>query len=143
MKRALPRSRQMISAPGCSANQPKKPRPDLAARLEREVKARWQPQIRAQARQKAATTDGLVIDTRGPHGVHGADRVDGPGPRPAPDRRPAACLFDAREAGASEQELKEIAPEALKEVYLQDNGRRACQLEEARFTDIEHLEFDL
>ncbi|MGW1544436.1 telomere-protecting terminal protein Tpg [Streptomyces sp. NPDC002309] len=42
----------------------KKPRPQLAARLEREVKARWQPQICAQARQKAATTGGIVIDTR-------------------------------------------------------------------------------
>ncbi len=45
-------------------DQIKKPRPDLAARLEREVKKRWQPQIRAQARQKAATTGSIVIDTR-------------------------------------------------------------------------------
>ncbi|MFE2104006.1 telomere-protecting terminal protein Tpg, partial [Streptomyces sp. NPDC059468] len=29
----------------------KKPRPDLAARMEAEVKKRWQPQIRARARQ--------------------------------------------------------------------------------------------
>ncbi|AEY94184.1 hypothetical protein SHJG_p1053 (plasmid) [Streptomyces hygroscopicus subsp. jinggangensis 5008] len=33
--------------------------------------------------------------------------------------------------------------EGLKEVYFQDSGRRAGQLEEVRFTDIEHLEFDL
>ncbi len=45
-------------------DQIKKPRPDLAARLEREVTKRWQPQIRARARQKAATTGGLVLDTR-------------------------------------------------------------------------------
>ncbi|GDY80676.1 hypothetical protein SAV31267_101610 [Streptomyces avermitilis] len=45
-------------------DQIKKPRPDLAARLEREVKKRWQPQIRAKARQQAATTGGIVIDTR-------------------------------------------------------------------------------
>jgi hypothetical protein len=31
----------------------KKPRPDLVARLEREEKARWQPQIRAKARESA------------------------------------------------------------------------------------------
>lgn len=42
----------------------KKPRPDLAARLENKVKKRWQPQIRAKARHKAATTGGIVIDTR-------------------------------------------------------------------------------
>ncbi len=46
------------------ADRAKNPRKDLAARLEREVKKRWQPQIRARARQKAATTGGIVIDTR-------------------------------------------------------------------------------
>ncbi|MFJ6558244.1 telomere-protecting terminal protein Tpg, partial [Streptomyces luteogriseus] len=55
----------------------------------------------------------------------------------------AARLFDAQEAGASDQQLQQIAAEALKEVYFQDNGRRAGQLEEVRFTNIEHLEFDL
>jgi hypothetical protein len=35
------------------------------------------------------------------------------------------------------------AAEALKEVYFQDGGRRAGSLEEVRFTDVEHLEFDL
>ncbi len=45
-------------------DQIKKPRPDLAARMEREVKARWQPQIRAKAKQKAAATGGIIIDTR-------------------------------------------------------------------------------
>ncbi len=84
-------------------DQIKKPRPELAARLDREVKKRWQPQIRAKARAKAASTGGIVIDAR----------------------------------------AQEIAAEALKEVYFQDGGRRAGSLEEVRFTDIEHLEFDL
>ncbi|MEU1201212.1 hypothetical protein ABZ446_34030 [Streptomyces sp. NPDC005813] len=52
-------------------------------------------------------------------------------------------LFDAQEAGANDRELKEITAEALREVYFQDQGRRAGQLEEVRFTDIEHLDFDL
>ncbi len=33
----------------------KHPRPQLATRLEGEVRTRWQPQVRARARQKAAT----------------------------------------------------------------------------------------
>ncbi|MEU4154563.1 XRE family transcriptional regulator [Streptomyces sp. NPDC026659] len=128
-------------------DQIRKPRPDLAARLEREVKKRWQPQIRARARQKAATTGGIVIDTRArmgytaPIGSTDQDRI-----RHLTIALPpayAARLFDAREAGAGERELKEIAAEALKEVYFQDSGRRAGSLEEVRFTDIEHLEFDL
>ncbi|MFD8809253.1 telomere-protecting terminal protein Tpg [Streptomyces sp. NPDC059597] len=128
-------------------DQIRKPRPDLAARLEREVKKRWQPQVRARARQKAATTGGIVIDTRArmgytaPIGSTDQDRI-----RHLTIALPpvyAARLFDARETGADEQELREIAAEALKEVYFQDSGRRAGSLEEVRFTDIEHLEFDL
>lgn len=125
----------------------KKPRADLAARLEREVKKRWQPQIRAKARQKAASTGGIVIDTRArmgytaPIGSTDQDRIRHLTVALPP--RYAARLFDAQEAGASDRELKEIAAEALKEVYFQDGGRRAGSLEEVRFTDVEHLEFDL
>jgi hypothetical protein len=129
------------------AGKAKKPRPDLAARLEHEVKKRWQPQIRAKARQKAATTGGIIIDTRArigytaPIGSTDEDRIRHLTVALPP--RYAARLFDAQEAGATDQELQEIAAEALKEVYFQDGGRRAGSLEEVRFTDIEHLEFDL
>ncbi|AXI84584.1 XRE family transcriptional regulator [Streptomyces griseoincarnatus] len=128
-------------------DQIKKPRPDLAARLEREVKKRWQPQIRAKARQKAATTGGIVIDTRArigytaPIGTTDEDRLRHLTVALPPQY--AARLFDAQERGASDQQIRQIAAEALKEVYFQDDGRRAGQLEEVRFTDIEHLEFDL
>ncbi|QEU83395.1 telomere-protecting terminal protein Tpg [Streptomyces viridosporus] len=125
----------------------KKPRPDLAARLEREVRKRWQPQIRARARQKAATTGGIVIDTRArlgytaPIGSTDEDRVRHLTVALPPQH--AARLFDAQQAGAGDRQLQEIAAEALREVYFQDGGRRAGSLEEVRFTDIEHLEFDL
>ncbi|WP_105973683.1 telomere-protecting terminal protein Tpg [Streptomyces geranii] len=128
-------------------DQIKHPRRDLAARLEREVKARWQPQIRAKAREKAATTGGIVIDTRArlgytaPIGSTDQDRIRHLTIALPP--RHAARLFEAQAAGATEQQLKEIAADALKEVYFQDGGRRAGSLEEVRFTDIEHLEFDL
>ncbi|MET9503587.1 XRE family transcriptional regulator [Streptomyces sp. NPDC006622] len=128
-------------------DQIKKPRPDLAARLEREVKARWQPQIRAKAKERAATTGGIVIDTRArlgytaPIGSTDQDRVRHLTVALPPQH--AARLFEAQEAGANEQRLQELAAEALKEVYFQDGGRRAGSLEEVRFTDIEHLEFDL
>ncbi|MFD3564100.1 telomere-protecting terminal protein Tpg [Streptomyces sp. NPDC058686] len=128
-------------------DQIKKPRPHLGARLEREVNKRWQPQIRARAKAKAAATDGIVIDTRArmgytaPIGSTDQDRI-----RHLTVALPpvyAARLFEAQEAGAGDARLREIAAEALKEVYFQDGGRRAGSLEEVRFTDIEHLEFDL
>ncbi|MFE6946528.1 telomere-protecting terminal protein Tpg [Streptomyces chartreusis] len=129
------------------AGQAKKPRTALAARLEHEVKKRWQPQIRAKAREKAASTGGIVIDTRArigytaPIGTTDEDRLRHLTVALPPQY--AARLFDAQEAGASDRELKEIAAEALKEVYFQDGGRRAGSLEEVRFTDVEHLEFEL
>ncbi|MDX3526952.1 XRE family transcriptional regulator [Streptomyces sp. ID05-39B] len=128
-------------------DQIKKPRPDLAARLEREVKARWQPQIRARAKERAATTGGIVIDTRArlgytaPIGSTDQDRIRHLTVALPPQH--AARLLDAQDQGATEQRLQGLAAEALKEVYFQDGGRRAGQLEEVRFTDIEHLEFDL
>jgi hypothetical protein len=129
------------------ADTAKRPRKDLAARLETEVKKRWQPQIRAKARQKAATTGGIVIDTRArigytaPIGTTDEDRLRHLTVALPPQY--AARLFDAQEQGATDQSLREIAAEGLKEVYFQDSGRRAGQLEEVRFTDIAHLEFDL
>jgi hypothetical protein len=110
-------------------DQIKKPRPDLAARLAREVKARWQPQIRAKAREKAAATGGIVIDTRArlgytaPIGSTDQDRIRHLTVALPP--RYAARLFDAQETGATDQQLKEIAADALREVYFQDGGRRA------------------
>ncbi|GAA2568638.1 MULTISPECIES: telomere-protecting terminal protein Tpg [Streptomyces] len=128
-------------------DQIKKPRADLAARLEREVRKRWQPRVRARARQRAVTTGGIVIDTRArlgytaPIGSTDQDRIRHLTVALPPQH--AARLFDAQEAGASDQQLQRIAAEALKEVYFQDGGRRAGSLEEVRFTDIEHLEFEL
>lgn len=128
-------------------DQIKKPRPDLAGRLDREVKARWQPQIRAKAKAKAASTNGIMIDVRArlgytaPIGSTDQDRIRHLTLALPPVH--AARLFDAQEQGASDARLQEIAAEALKQVYFQDGGRRAGSLDEVRFTDIEHLEFDL
>lgn len=128
-------------------DQIKRPRPDLAARLDREVKPRWQPQIRAKARQKAASTGGIIIDVRArmgytaPIGSTDQDRIRHLTLALPP--RYAARFFDAQEQGASDTRLQEIAAEVLKEVYFQDGRRRAGSLDEVRFTDIEHLEFDL
>ncbi|MEU6772217.1 XRE family transcriptional regulator [Streptomyces sp. NPDC046759] len=129
------------------AGKAKRPRAELAARLEREVKARWQPQVRARARHKAATTGGIVIDTRARIGYTApAGSTDDARIRHLTVALPpqyAARLFDARQAGAADQQLQQIAAEALRDVYFQDSGRRAGSLEEVRFTDIEHVEFDL
>ncbi|GAA3153238.1 telomere-protecting terminal protein Tpg [Streptomyces rectiviolaceus] len=128
-------------------DQIKKPRADLASRLRGEVEKRWQPQIRARARMKAATTDGIVIDTRARLGytapIGTTDEARMRDLTVALPPRFAARLFEAQQQGAGEGRLREIAADALREVYFQDGGRRAGSLEEVRFTDVERLEFDL
>ncbi|MET8755215.1 XRE family transcriptional regulator [Streptomyces sp. NPDC004667] len=127
-------------------DQIKKPRPELADRIEREVKKRWQPQIRAKAKKTAATTGGIVVDTRARFGYTAAPGTTDDGRmRHLTVALPpefASRLFDAQDAGASEQQLRDIAAEGLQEIYFKDRGRRAGGLL-VEFTDIDHIEFDL
>ncbi|MEV8628575.1 XRE family transcriptional regulator [Streptomyces sp. NPDC051079] len=127
-------------------NQIKHPRKDLADTLDREVTARWQPQVRAKARKTAATTTGIMIDTRARFGFTAAPgTTDDPRPRHLTLALPpqhVARLFEAQEAGATEQQLQQITAEVLGDVYFRDNGRRAHGLE-VELTDLEHLEFEL
>nr|AAQ93595.1 TpgCL1 [Streptomyces clavuligerus] len=124
-----------------------KTRPDLAARLEREVKARWQPQIKAKARKKAATTGGIILDIHArmgytaPIGTTDQDRIRHITVALPP--RHAARLLTAQDQGAGEDRLRELTAEALKETYFQDNGRRAGSLEEVKINDVVHLDFEL
>lgn len=124
----------------------KRPRRDLAGRLEREVRKRWQPQIRARAKKKAASTDGIVVYTRARFGFTAA-------PGSSDDARVrhitqalsphwAQRLFDARDTGATERQLLDIAAQGLGEHYFRDNGRRAQDLT-VEFTDVEEIEIDL
>ncbi|WP_217240859.1 helix-turn-helix domain-containing protein [Streptomyces sp. AC555_RSS877] len=127
-------------------DQIRRPRADLAQRLEDAVRARWQPRIRAEARKQAATSTGLVVDTRARFGFTAAPgTTDDARIRHLTIALPpqyAARLFDAQDAGASERQLRDIAAEGLGEMYFRDGGRRAHGLD-VEFTDVEHVEFDL
>ncbi|WP_326581664.1 XRE family transcriptional regulator (plasmid) [Actinacidiphila glaucinigra] len=127
-------------------NQIKRPRAELAARLESEVKKRWQPQVRARAKRAATTTGGIVIDTRARFGFTAAPgSTDDARLRLITQALPptyAARLFDAHDAGANEAQLQAIAAEGLQEIYFKDRGRRAAGLA-VEFTDIDYLDFEL
>jgi AcrR family transcriptional regulator len=127
-------------------DQIRRPRADLAGRLEAAVRERWQPRIRERARRQAATSTGLVIDTRARFGFTAAPgTTDDARVRHLTIALPphyAARLFDAQDAGAGEQQLLAIAAEGLGEAYFRDGGRRARGLD-VEFTDVEHLGFEL
>ncbi|WP_030872770.1 telomere-protecting terminal protein Tpg [Streptomyces sp. NRRL S-37] len=127
-------------------NQIKKPRPELADRLEREVRTRWQPQIRAKAKQAAATTNGIMIDVQARFGytaaVGSTDQARVRHLTLALPPHHTARLLQAQEAGADEDDLRKLAAEALGEVYFRDDGRRAHGLE-VELKDIVDLQFEL
>ncbi|MEU6669283.1 XRE family transcriptional regulator [Streptomyces sp. NPDC046727] len=124
----------------------KRPRQELRARMEREVKKRWQPQIRAKARQKAASTDGLVVSTRARFGFTAAPgTTDDARIRDITQALPpdfADRLFTAREQGATEQQLQHIAAEGLAQMYFRANDTRAHGLG-VEFTDVEQIDIAL
>ncbi|BDM74866.1 hypothetical protein HEK616_83830 (plasmid) [Streptomyces nigrescens] len=127
-------------------NQIKRPRPELADRLEREVRARWQPQVRARAKQAAAATSGIMIDVQARFGYTAAagstDQARVRHLTLALPPRHAARLLEAQGDGVGEDDLRELAAEALGEVYFRDSGRRAHGLE-VELKDIVDLEFKL
>ncbi|MGW7102472.1 telomere-protecting terminal protein Tpg [Streptomyces sp. NPDC054838] len=124
-------------------NQIKSPKPALATRLADEVRRRWQPVVRKRARDRAARTTGLVIETRARFGFTAAPGTtdDGRMRRITQHLPPeyASRLFAAQEAGATEAQLRAIAAEGLQEVYFKDNGTRATSLL-VEFTDIDYVD---
>ncbi|WP_330343084.1 telomere-protecting terminal protein Tpg [Streptomyces sp. NBC_00557] len=127
-------------------DQLKQPRPELAARLEREVRRRWQPQVRARAKQRAATTDGLVFTTRARFGFTAAPgTTDDARIRDITQALPprwAERLFQARDAGATEDQLLQIAAEGLGEMYFRADNTRAQGLD-VQFTDVDQIDISL
>ncbi|MFF3359577.1 telomere-protecting terminal protein Tpg [Streptomyces sp. NPDC002917] len=120
------------------------PRPDLAAKLVAEVRKDWQPRVRERAKRQAATLAGIVIETRARFVFAAPGTSDDGRIRRITQHLPpqyAARLFDAQTAGASEQQLQNIAAEGLQEQYFKDGSGRADGLV-VEFTDIDYIELD-
>ncbi|MBB0230164.1 telomere-protecting terminal protein Tpg [Streptomyces calidiresistens] len=121
-------------------------RPDVAARIEDAVRARWQPGVRRRRHKRAATTGGVTIETRARFGYTApvGTTDDGRFRRLTVHLPPeyARRLFDARGQGASDQQMRDIIAEGFKEVYFQDGGARATGLTEVSISDIDYLDLD-
>ncbi|MEU3448703.1 XRE family transcriptional regulator [Streptomyces thermolilacinus] len=121
----------------------KNPPQDIAARIEAEVRARWQPRVRDRRRRQAATATGITVETRARFGYTApVGSTDDGRLRRLTVHLPADYanrLFDARQRGASDRHLREIVAEGLQEIYFKDGGRRADALE-VEFTDIDYFD---
>ncbi|MEW2051563.1 XRE family transcriptional regulator [Streptomyces sp. NPDC005476] len=121
-------------------------RPDVAAKIDDAVRARWQPQVRKRRQRQAAATGGITVETRARFGYTApiGTTDDGRFRRLTVHLPPAYAqrLFDARDSGASDQEMRGIIAEGFKEIYFQDGGARATGLTDVEITDIDYLDLD-
>ncbi|MEU5836418.1 XRE family transcriptional regulator [Streptomyces diacarni] len=124
----------------------KNPPKAVAAKIDAAVRRRWQPQVRKRRRKQAATTRGVTVETRARFGYTApiGTTDDGRFRRLTVHLPPtyAQRLFDAREGGASDQQMREIIAEGFKEVYFQDSGGRAMGLSDVALNDIDYLDLD-
>ncbi|MEU5902474.1 telomere-protecting terminal protein Tpg [Streptomyces venezuelae] len=121
-------------------------RADVAAKIDDAVKARWQPLVRKRRQKQAAASGGITVETRARFGYTApvGTTDDGRFRRLTVHLPPAYAqrLFDARNAGASDQQMRGIIAEGFKEVYFQDGGGRAMGLSDVEINDIDYLDLD-
>ncbi|MFC5203551.1 telomere-protecting terminal protein Tpg [Streptomyces kaempferi] len=121
-------------------------RPDVAAKIDDAVRARWQPLVRKRRHRQAAATGGITVETRARFGYTAAvgSTDDGRFRRLTVHLPPeyAQRLFDARETGAGNREMRQIIAEGFKEIYFQDSGARAMGLSDVEINDIDYLDLD-
>ncbi|MGW4984994.1 telomere-protecting terminal protein Tpg [Streptomyces mirabilis] len=124
----------------------KHPPKAIAERIDAAVRARWQPQVRRRRQKQAATTGGITVETRARFGYTApiGTTDDGRFRRLTVHLPPAYAqrLFDARNTGASDQQMRQIIAEGLKDIYFQDGGNRAMGLSEVTLNDIDYLDLD-
>jgi DNA-binding transcriptional regulator YdaS (Cro superfamily) len=121
-------------------------RADVASKIDDAVRQRWQPQVRKRRQRQAAATGGITVETRARFGYTAAVGTTDDGRfRRLTVHLPAVYaqrLFDARDTGASDQDLRGIIAEGFKEVYFQDGGGRAMGLSDVEINDIDYLDLD-
>ncbi|MFJ6792097.1 telomere-protecting terminal protein Tpg [Streptomyces angustmyceticus] len=109
-----------------------------------ETEEQWQPQVRAQTRQRAATSSGLVITCRASFGFTANGTSDDARVQDiitAVSPAHAARILDAKERGATDDELQPLLAEAITESYFREGGTARAGLR-ADFRDVEHLKID-
>ncbi|MEU6350091.1 terminal protein TpgA1 [Streptomyces sp. NPDC047072] len=128
-------------------DQIKTAKPETAAVIEAEVKKLWQPLVKARKLQSAITSTGIKVDVRGKFGFKSPKGTTNDPRYRRLSRRldadVARALYDAKQAGADEDELAQIVADGLRDDYFTDGGTRAQSLQQVALTDIDHIRFSL
>ncbi|MGW1159340.1 telomere-protecting terminal protein Tpg [Streptomyces sp. NPDC002519] len=128
-------------------DQIKTTKPETAAVIEAEVKKLWQPIVKAKKLQAAITTAGIKVDVRGKFGFTSPrGTTNDPRYRRLSRRLDAdttRALYEAKQAGASEDELAQIVADGLRDDYFTDGGTRAQTLQQVELKTVDHIRFQL
>ncbi|MFB9593722.1 telomere-protecting terminal protein Tpg [Streptomyces racemochromogenes] len=119
------------------------PQKRLQAALVEETESEWQPQVRAQVREQASTTSGMMVDVTAYFGFVGKGSSDDGRERSiTTDISPtyAKQILELKAAGATEEDLHPLVAEAITESYFTEWGTRAKGLR-ADFTHVVSIEF--
>ncbi|MFF3503419.1 telomere-protecting terminal protein Tpg [Streptomyces sp. NPDC003247] len=119
------------------------PQKRLQAALVEETESEWQPQVRAQAREQAATSSGMMVEVTAYLGFACRGSSDDGRERStttAISPTYAKQILELQEAGATEEDLHPIVVEAITESYFTEWGTRAAGLR-ADFTYVSKIEF--
>lgn len=118
------------------------PQKKLQQALVEETASEWQPQVRAQARERAATSGGMWVECTAYFGFTASGSSDDGRQRfvsTAISPTYAKQILEQQEAGATDEELHPIVAAAITESYFIDWGTR-CDGLQANFTDVLSLE---
>jgi DNA-binding CsgD family transcriptional regulator len=125
------------------AGQQTKPQKKLRAALVKETESQWQPQVRAQARERAATSSGMMVEVTAYFGFTCTGSSDDGRIRTITtpiSPTYAKQILQLQEAGATEEDLHPIVAEAITESYFTEWGTRADGLR-ADFTHVQSIDF--
>ncbi|MGI5485027.1 telomere-protecting terminal protein Tpg [Streptomyces lavendofoliae] len=126
------------------AGQLTKPQKRLRAALVEETEFEWQPQVKARAREQAATSTGMMVRVVAHFGFTANGSSDDGRERTilTPiSLTYAAEILRLQEVGATESELDPVVAEAITESYFTEWGTRAKGLR-ADLTDVRSIEFE-
>ncbi|MEU1555612.1 terminal protein [Streptomyces scabiei] len=119
------------------------PQKRLQAALVEETESEWQPQVRAQAREQASTSSGMMVEVTAYFGFTCTGSSDDGRIRTITtpiSPTYAKQILELQEAGATEEDLHPIVAEAITESYFTEWGARADGLR-ADFTHVQAIEF--
>ncbi|MGA5823884.1 telomere-protecting terminal protein Tpg [Kitasatospora sp. NPDC094028] len=121
------------------------PKPAAAKAIETKVRAGWQPRVKQRVRRDAEK-NGFMLHIQATFGYSAAGgSTDDPRQRTITQKMPGSVaqrLYEARDAGASQDEQERILAEGLREHYFKDTGRRGRGLD-VELNDIAWMDVEL